>query len=160
MPITSSGTTRLAATVSEKGTERMNKENVQLLISTIEKSKTFSMHAATWNYFRKDTDFGNHPCGSAACILGHAHQISRLSMGSFLGIPNEQKDMILTPVEDCANFRSKPGTEGYITKGHAIRMLRNLLKTGEVDWKSTKNPPKFDMGSWLSKLKSEEVVDA
>ena len=135
----------------------MNKENVQLLISTIEKSKTFSMHAATWNYFREDADFGIHPCGTAACILGHAHQISNLSIGNFLDIPDYQKDMIITPVEYCANFRSRPGEEGYITKGHALRMLKKFMETGEVDWKGTKSLPKFDMKTWLSGLKAEVI---
>ena len=135
----------------------MNKENLKKLINVIAGSDSFSMHAVRWVSFKDDKNFGDHPCGTPACIMGHALQIKRYhSLVDFLGVSKRQHKCIVCPSYDYANLDAKPGEEGYITKFHALRMLKKLLKTGEIDWKGTKNPPKFDMKTWLSDLQAEE----
>ena len=135
----------------------MNKENLKLLISFLQESETFSMHTPTWGECTWDEEFGEHPCGTAACIMGHVHSINEQPMNIFLGISSRQVADITMPEEEYAHFMAKPGEEGYITKSHAVRMLKKLLETGKVDWKGTKNPSKFDMKTWLSDLQNEEL---
>ena len=142
------------------GNLKMNKENLKRLIDVIEQSKTFSMHAIRWgNLVVNDEEFGEHPCGTPACISGHAIQLGAESrhLDKFLGIPEKQKYFITAPTYNYAHLRARPGEPGYITKSHAVRMLKKLLETGKVDWKGTKSPPKFDMKTWLSKLQNEEL---
>ena len=138
----------------------MNKENLKRLIAVIEKSETFSMHSIEWsNMFESDEGFGDHSCGTPACIVGHAIQIGSdyRCLDKFLDMSEMRSNAIIAPSYDYAHYHAKPGEAGYITKSHAVRMLKKLLETGKVDWKGTKNPPKFDMKTWLAELQNEEL---
>ena len=137
----------------------MNKENLKLLILSLQESETFSMHTPTWGENTWDEEFGDHPCGTAACIMGHVHSINEQPMNIFLGISSRQVADITMPEEEYADFMARPGQKSHITKSHAVRMLKKLLETGEVDWKGTKNPPKFDMKTWLSEFQNEELKE-
>ena len=116
--------------VQEKKDFMMNKKNLKQLIDAVEQSKTFSMHAV-WNL-----------CGTAGCIMGHAHSISKKPIGVFLDLPNGQKNRIVAPLSKYANYIAKPGNEGHITKEHAIRMLRNLFGNRRGRLEGNKEPAK------------------
>ena len=90
-----------------------------------------------------------YSCGSAACIIGHnhemhgrnvqdtSHQLNENSLSvlaSELGITREQSWKLCAPVEDRADFAHDPGQPGYISQRHAAAVLRNLAAAGEVDW--------------------------
>ena len=134
----------------------MNKENLKRLITVIEKSETFSMHTSKWGAHPRDKEFGEHPCGTAACIFGHIQYLCGETLEIFLDVSPQQDMEIAIPRKKYAHFMARPGQKGHITKSHAVRMLKKLLETGEVDWKGTKNPPRFDMKTWLSELQVEE----
>ena len=135
----------------------MNKENLKLLISFLQESETFSMHTPTWGKYTWDEEFGDHPCGTAACILGHIQYLCGGAVENFLDVSPQQDMEIAIPRKKYAHFMARPGQKGHITKSHAVRMLKKLLETGKVDWKGTKNLPKFDMKTWLSELQNEEL---
>ena len=141
----------------------MKKENLKTLIDVLKKSNTFDM-----------STFYREKCGSPACIAGHVKDIANElwhrsygdSVKDFLGITEEQAEIIIKPEFKYANYKYTGASwEETITKSHAIRMLERLLETGLVDWKGTKEEPvkekpkKFDMKSWLAKIKPEEAKD-
>ena len=138
----------------------MNKENLKRLITVIEKSESFSMHSIRWgNMFENDEEFGDHPRGTPACIVGHSILLGGdyRYLDKFLGVTKEQRCYMTAPSYDYADYKARTGEKAHITKSHALRMLKKLLETGEVDWKGTKNPPKFDMKTWLSDLQAENI---
>ena len=151
----------------------MNKENIQSFIEHLEKSKTFSMHEKRWDG-RVDTSYSKgrkhlEGCGSPACIVGHFKHWKRKEYGDkrgnvsaiyfkdFFGISVDQCIEIYKPRYTYADSSCFPHEEGYITKGHALRMLKKLLKTGEVDWKGTKKPQNFDIKTWLEQIKPKSL---
>ena len=136
----------------------MNKDNIRTLINVLKQSNTFDM-----------SDY-RHDCGSPACIAGHVQSIEAKKLvlhyeklvQNFLGVSKEQTHLIVNPIFKYANYSApkNPSDKGYITKGHAIRMLERLLETGKVDWKGTKEKPskskdreKFDIKEWLKQIK-------
>ena len=138
----------------------MHKENLKRLITVIEKSESFSMHSANWSGSSNERAWGNHPCGTPACIQGLSRSLSKRAVSGFIGLPFSKETRITMPETEYANYMAKPGDKNYITKEHAIRMLKNLLTTGEIDWERTKNPQKFDMKHFLEKLKVEAVEES
>ena len=108
----------------------MNNENVQRLIDHLEATpdSAFNMEF----FWAKD-------CG---CIGGHAwslfdRKVPQKSMGQLgpsLGISAVQALYLQVPGYENANWGAQPGEGGHISRGHAIAVLKNLLKTGRVDW--------------------------
>ena len=147
----------------------MNKENIQSFIKYLEKSTTFSMHEERWDG-RNDEffSFGRtylEGCGAPACIVGHFNHwkkeeygdkrgfVSRKYFENFLGITEKQGREIFKPQSYYAHAGVFPHYQGYITKEHAIGMLKNLLRTGEVDW----NPNRCRWEEESSKEKANRI---
>ena len=84
-----------------------------------------------------------YPCGSPACIMGHAqamrhrsaHTANATLLGRFLGILKAQANELAAPEHKYAEYLATEGDEGFIAKQHAVAVLRNLAATGEVNWK-------------------------
>ena len=90
-----------------------------------------------------------YPCGAPACILGHNHAMySRTErdiigysfnlLANDLGITKDQAFELCAPNNGFATFSALPGWPGWITKRHAVDVLRHLANTGEVDWSINK----------------------
>lgn len=86
-----------------------------------------------------------YPCGAPACLLGHnqimhgrtAKKTISYSIGVFandLGINKDQAFELCAPRNGSAKFAALPSDPGWITKRHAVAVLRHLANTGEVDW--------------------------
>ena len=87
----------------------------------------------------------SYDCGSPACLLGHAHDMLRkttLSIAKYyyttfatdLGITRDQAIELYAPNNDFACFLVGSWNCRWITKHHAVAVLRHLANTGEVDW--------------------------
>ena len=81
----------------------------------------------------------HHSCGTPSCIAGWAETLewSTGNLGQDLGVTLARADDIIMPISREAHFRAEPDRPGYITAAHAAAMLRNLARTGEVDWSVT-----------------------
>ena len=81
----------------------------------------------------------HHPCGTPSCIEGWLgmQEWATCSMGQDLGVTPAQARDIMLPKFEGAHFIAEPDQEGYITAKRAAAMLRNLARTGEVDWSVT-----------------------
>ena len=158
----------------------MNKENMKRLVESIRSSTTFTM---------REFMIGEHPCGSPACIAGHASSLmeghllfnSLEDIREFLGLSREEMGKIYLPSFSYADFRSRIWNKGFISKAHAINMLEKFIETGEVDWEGTRisfksrvytavgnffvkkkevqKKQEFDMKSWLEQIKPEEAKE-
>ena len=104
----------------------MNKENVLALAQHIE------------NVDEKEFDMGRvqHSCGTPSCILGYAYHLQLE-----LGLSIESSSTLFYPNSKMLNcsyhYAARKGERGYINKAHAVRCLRHLAETGEVDWDAT-----------------------
>lgn len=83
-----------------------------------------------------------YACGSPACILGHAKAMHGNFAGCYtdslakdLGISVGRAGELSAPEHEYAEYQATEGDKGFITKNHAVAVLRNLAATGEVDWK-------------------------
>ena len=142
----------------------MNKENLKKLIGVIEQSDSFSMHHTFW--YRYHIGKNDHKCGTPACILGHYKTFLKTrkdeDLADFLEISQSMKMDIIAPKYTYAHFKESPknrpemvkkyleekiAPREYITKQHAIRMLKKLLETENVDWEGTKDI-ESDMKTW------------
>ena len=97
-----------------------------------EMGNSFSMMADTYE------------CGAPACLMGHNQELhnrnaangSTRNMANDLGITRDQAIDLCVPKYQYANYRQDDrGKPGHITTAHAIAVLRNLVNTGEVDWR-------------------------
>ena len=93
-----------------------------------------------------------YPCGSPACIMGHAKDmlgvLARASdelLAKDLGISVLQATELSAPDHEYADYGLVAGDFGFITKDHAVAVLRYLAATGEVDWKIGKSPSQGHM---------------
>ena len=88
----------------------------------------------------------SYSCGSPACILGHAHgmlhktttSIAKYYYRTFaadLGIHADKALELYAPINEFASFLAGPSNPRWITKAHAVAVLRHLADTGEVDWR-------------------------
>ena len=95
-----------------------------------------------------------YPCGSPACILGHNHAMQHRSGNNCntwvfardLGITAAQALELYAPDNDFASHLARPGEPGWITKAHAVAVLRHLRDTGEVHW--SKRPSESTGAAW------------
>ena len=129
----------------------MNKANILKVADDVERSDSFNMSGY------------ENECGSPGCIAGHAYYRAKqedldkgdLTPSSFthrygghcyedvathyLGISIGRLALFM-PAEDvpgCGkrySYCAYLGKRGHITKEHAVRCLRHLATTGEVDW--------------------------
>ena len=86
-------------------------------------------------------------CGAPACIIGHCHAMhgrtgrlekrNSLMLADDLGITDAQVNELCMPQHEHANFSRHAGQSGHITKAHAVKVLRNLARTGNVYWRIT-----------------------
>ena len=85
-----------------------------------------------------------YDCGAPACLMGHnavlhgrscADLVGDLDIAADLGITKEQADELCSPEYVYADYFVYPEDRAFITKSHAVAVLRNLADTGEVDWK-------------------------
>ena len=74
-----------------------------------------------------------HSCGTAACIAGHADVLFEEGLDA-LGLYPSTRSELFIPTHDYARFDAEDGEKGYITREDAVRCLRNLARTGIVDW--------------------------
>ena len=86
-------------------------------------------------------------CGAPACLMGHNAVLHGVSCGDFiennenvgiavdLGITVKQSEELCQPQHPHADYFVDPDDRGFITKAHAVAVLRNLRDTGEVDWR-------------------------
>lgn len=89
----------------------------------------------------------HYPCGAPACLMGHNAAmhgrtgpcyLERNDIAKDLGITEDQADELCAPEHsEYAHYCFEPGTPGFITKQHAVSVLRNLADTGAVDWNIT-----------------------
>lgn len=122
----------------------MNKERILLLAEAIEQSGRLAEPELGFNmnYFwgfvgGKIADFARRPCGTVACIAGHASQLAGFHYASFgaagkwLGLEPEESAELFYP-GDTSGLR----VFGWdtITPTQAGAVLRRLAETGEVDW--------------------------
>ena len=79
----------------------------------------------------------SYACGSPACIMGHAQAMHcrEVLASEFLGITMLEVDELCSPLHVHADYTAAAGDKGFITKQHAVAVLRNLAATGEVNWK-------------------------
>ena len=123
----------------------MNKEKIVKLADFIEKSDSFSMHQAYWHPSNRDHykgDIKNTKAGCPACILGHLRVMEGyspddegLTATQLLKISGETSHGMVTPTSAVADYAAFPRDSNYITKTMACSMLRNFVKTGEVEWR-------------------------
>lgn len=109
---------KLADTI-EKLDHRMNKEN---------DTPGFTMTRVYYS------------CGSPACIGGWTYDLfydgeSSDGVKEMLGISGTSARRLMGPLYPHACWHHGPDDPGHITVDHAVKVLRNLAKTGEVDWR-------------------------
>lgn len=107
----------------------MNIDNILLVANTIDKVDPVTFSMAEWE------------CGSHACIGGWCERIfpDGRDAHDILGIDQEKADALFYPRTDrCPELEENPVLEDYIWNGlqptQAGDVLRNLAKTGKVDW--------------------------
>ena len=109
-------------------------EEVEISEHTMDMELSFSMN------------FHSYSCGYPACIAGHLEVMqgrkygTSLDVARDLGISVRQADELSCPAYSHASFSHIRGQRGFITKDHAVAVLRNLRDTGEVDWQIGKSP--------------------
>lgn len=124
-----------------KGPGGVNVAVILALAEQVERSATLDMSEAI------------HPCGSAACIAGHAmttkearvaiehglHLGMRELIAARLGITLPQSQELFNPaIPGGVHWMAPPDTSRFISAAHAAACLRKLAATGVVDWPGTK----------------------
>jgi hypothetical protein len=124
----------------------MNVENILRLADAIEKRSIAGLGFNMMNWI--DTtlpDVAGHPCGTAACIAGWAYILNTGRMQEHSDEPlwvTAQK-LLGLDVEDADNLfePGNPDTWADITDQQAVRTLRHLAATGEVNWNLPETTP-------------------
>ncbi len=131
----------------------MNKDNLKKLIKVMkEKKYGFVMGILYIDTDDKMNKYLNKPkliteeeaniCGTAGCIAGHCYLISKQKVeydlteigGDFLGLSDTQTVRLFVPNNHYASYKVGKKSKKFITRARAIKVLENLLETGEVDW--------------------------
>lgn len=136
----------------------MNRENVEKLIEALEKD-TFQDRGVGFNMgvfmmvhngINKVADFRDEPCRTVACIAGHAYLLKSIEeeapgtweqitgYGHRCGFAVSRQAQIWLDLdgwtaEELFNPSFRPIDR--IGPDMAVKVLRNLLETGEVDWR-------------------------
>lgn len=132
----------------------LKKKNIRALADFIEScgEASFSMEDVL---LRGDRALGRGDkpeCGTAACILGfyrlgveHRPEIFKVEKYSdsdpdlndyntFLGTNEEAANLLFMPNNQHANWIASPGEPRYVTRPHAVAVLRHMADTGKIDW--------------------------
>ncbi len=118
--------------------------NIERLIEIAEWLEAGAPHKGNVHGFSMESFERYDPkCGTVCCIAGAANQFfgarlandpctgrEDLSAADLLGLDGEDRYVLFFPPEGWSQ----------ITPAHAARVIRKLIATGEVDWKSTKDP--------------------
>jgi len=135
----------------------MNKDRIERLADFIEKSETEIQMRREFEPPFLEQDPRSHPieCYTAACIAGFACAMGQANgelviqsndnhyMGiaaGYLGIdPDGEFDNVrdlFMPSLPRYRWSSGPEALGYITKKMAVKTLRHLAQTGDIDWEA------------------------
>ena len=90
-------------------------------------------------------EYNRYKCGAPACLLGHQsamygrtkkeiNNYTYIAFANELGITSREAVELYVPCNGFAYVIARPGEPGWITKHHAVAVLRHLANTGEVDW--------------------------
>ena len=111
---------------------KMNKRNIEKLASVIENQP--DVKTSDEEGFCMRTIY--HDCGTPACIKGwNSFLFDYSPMQCTLGIPLYDAKELTTPDNDYAYYsETDPDNPEFISAKRAAKVLRNLAKTGEVDW--------------------------
>ncbi len=132
----------------------MNKSNLKKLIKVMkEKKYGFVMREMLVRgcdikramLYGRMTEEEANICGAAGCIAGHCYLIcdkdgeySLTRMGEdFLGLSYRQTVRLFMPDNQYASCKVSKKSKRFVTRQRAIKVLENLLETGEVDWSVT-----------------------
>ena len=84
------------------------------------------------------TEFLNTPdaCGTVCCIAGYAAALdgARIGMGDFVDYASHAFDLSYEQAESLCNPFMEWVHIEYVTPEQAARVIRHLIKTGEVVW--------------------------
>ena len=85
-----------------------------------------------------------YDCGAPACLMALnavlqgrdcADLFESRDVADDLGITVDQAEKLCKPEYPYADYFVRPGEPAFITKAHAVAVLRNLATTGSVEWK-------------------------
>ena len=118
----------------------MNVENVNATIAAIA--------AAPEGQFDMGRLF--HGCGTPACIAGYAAALAmdedpqiedenwdiESAASAFLGIDEYQESQLFFPhILGIARIAAMPGDRDFVTRDHALAVLRNFAETDVINWR-------------------------
>lgn len=127
----------------------MNKENILKVADAIEHHSIpwlgFNMASFCMTAGGMNPDRSGHGCGTVACIAGWGAAVSGTPKETLLGdfdADDVAKEFMALSNDQCNDLfyaKSHPkfsrgGLWTYIPQDQAIRTLRHLAETGEVDW--------------------------
>ena len=116
------------------GRKAGKQDRFQQLIEAIGQSKTFDMSVYS------------HTGDTSGCIAGHAAALAGADLANYshlnlhdtarawLGLSEEQANTLFAPVEVEADCAARETDHNFVTKRHALAVLRHLADTGNVDW--------------------------
>ena len=117
------------------GGDRVKSDRLRLLIGTIERqAEGFDMK------------FYANSCGTPGCIAGHAAHLAGVDLDTcsgatvhnnaraWLGLSEEQAGALFKPIGVEANYCAREEHYNFVTKRHALAVLRHFAATGKVDW--------------------------
>ena len=124
----------------------LNTEVITMLADRIEQCREVPFDEYTSDMDRAFTMCrSSYECGAPACIMGHVAAMDQETLGFVaaestydvsraLGITPEQSHELCVPGHGHANYLRHQEEPGWITKAHAVAVLRHLANTGRVEW--------------------------
>ena len=113
------------------GEDKMNIENIEILANTIENQPDVIISDESGFCMR---DY-NHPCGTPACIEGWSKEIFGGGVYLALVVRKYINDQLISPDNyDASWMETNPNKRRFISAKRAAKVLRNLARTGHVDW--------------------------
>lgn len=112
----------------------MNAENILKVAKAIEQHSIpdlgFNMGVVCGKARYDLPDLSGHNCGTVACVAGWTNKVfntpaSAAAAGDILGLSDDVSELLFLP---------EGWTENDIKPDQAVRTLRHLAETGEVDW--------------------------
>ena len=156
----------------------LNRENIRKLATVVENSETYDQRFIKWGdislearaHLLGEAVAGSaHPCGTPACIAGHA-----IAMQADDDMQDDLDKLVVSWLDlaaDWFGFRHKgyamnlfdayplviDGIEYSPTPEIAAETLRHLADTGEVDWHRAKRivEERADHGSFAAEIEAE-----